>query len=173
MKEAAVGLLDYFATDLALTTNRTFKREAQVEFKESEYVVEVSVAPSEGAEQKDRRWQVTLEVRHQPGPETNFPYSYRVVLVGQFTVATWAATEEERTVRIHGASVLYGMAREIVRVLTGRGPYRPVLIPTVSFYEQKADPAVEPLADADRQQPKPSRAAKGTAPAGRAKRARE
>lgn len=139
MKPAAVALIDYFATDLALATNRSFAADKPLQFKESEFVIDVSVKRTDGTVESDRRWQVTLDLRHQPGPETNFPYSFRVALVGQFTVATWAKTEEERTVRIHGASVLYGMGREIVRVLTGRGPYRPVLIPTVNFYHQKSD----------------------------------
>jgi preprotein translocase subunit SecB len=143
MKESPISLLDYFATDLALATNRSFDAAKPVHFNRSEYLVDVAVQRSEKAPNADRLWQVTLDVRHQPGPETNFPYAYRVVLVGQFSVAAWSQTDEERTVRIHGASVLYGMTREIVRVLTGRGPFRPVILPTVSFYDQKQQPGPE------------------------------
>jgi preprotein translocase subunit SecB len=91
-------------------------------------------APKDAGE---HRWQVTLEIKQQAAPETNFPYAFRVVLVGFFSAASWVKPEdEERTVKIQGASVLYGMAREIVRAMTGRGPHRPVMLPTVSFYEQ-------------------------------------
>lgn len=139
MKEGIVTLLDYFATDLALSTNKAFSTEKPLEFESSEFVANVAVQKSTLPEGAERRWQVSLDVCHQPATETNFPYSYRVALVGQFSLAPHVkAEDEERTVRIHGASVLYGMTREIVRVLTGRGPYRPVIIPTVSFYEQKA-----------------------------------
>jgi len=152
MKEGIVTLLDYFATDLALSTNKAFSTEKPLKFESSEFVTNVAVQKSTAAEGTERRWQVTLDVGHQPAPETNFPYSYRVTLVGQFSIAPHVkAEDEERTVRIHGASVLYGMTREIVRVLTGRGPYRPVIIPTVSFYEQKPAAPVYPEADAEPQ----------------------
>lgn len=152
MKEGIVNLLDYFATDLALSTNKAFSTEKPLKFESSEFVVNVAVQKSTAAEGTERRWQVSLDVSHQPAPETNFPYAYRVALVGQFSIAPHVkADDEERTVRIHGASVLYGMTREIVRVITGRGPYRPVIIPTVSFYEQKPAAPASPQPTAEPQ----------------------
>ncbi len=135
MKPAPINLLDYFATDIALRANPGFDGNRALEFKIGDFNAEPTVlrSPSESVE---RRWQVSLDIRYTPGEGVNYPYAYRVHLVGFFKVEDWVALEnEERTVRIHGASVLYGMAREIVRALTGRGPHRPVLIPTVSFYD--------------------------------------
>ncbi len=141
MKPASISLLEYFATDLVLGTNHAFASDKPVQFDDKEFIVDVAAKQNDKAPRTGNRWQVTLDVRHQPAPGVNFPYSYRVVMVGQFGVSDNVKPEdEERFVRIHGASVLYGMAREIVRALTGRGPYRSVIIPTVSFYEQK--PAV-------------------------------
>ena len=138
MKPAPITLFEYFATDLLLATNHAFQPEKPLQFVESDLVVDVKAQHNEVAPKDGNRWQVSLEVRHQPGPAVNFPYSYRVVLIGQLGVAPTVATaNEEWMVRIQGASMLYSMAREIVRALTGRGPYRPVILPTVSFYEQK------------------------------------
>lgn len=143
MKPARISLIEYFATDLLLGTNPAFVPDQPVEFDDKDLVVVPTVKQNEKAPRDGTRWQVTLEVRHQPAPGVNFPYSYRVVLVGQFGISDNVTTEdEERFVRIQGASVLYGMTREIVRVLTGRGPYRPVILPTVNFYERK--PTIEP-----------------------------
>ncbi len=148
MKLARISLIEYFATDLVLGTNHGFAPDQPVKFEDKDFVVTPTVRKNDGAPRDGRRWQVTVEIRHQPAPGVNFPYSYRVVLVGQFGVQDGVQSEdEERFVRIQGASVLYGMAREIVRALTGRGPYRPVILPTVNFYEQKP-PAAAPEATA-------------------------
>jgi len=137
MKQAPISLLEYFATDIAFSANPQFAADKPVEIHEGEFGVEVRVQHAPKAPD-DHRWQVTLELTHQAAPETNFPYGFRVVLVGFFKAESWVKPDdEERTVRIHGASVLFGMSREIVRALTGRGPHRPVILPTVSFYEDK------------------------------------
>lgn len=137
MKQAPISLLEYFATDIALSANPQFSADKPLENNERDFGVDVKVQQAPKAPE-DHRWQVTLELTHQAAPETNFPYAFRVVLVGFFKTESWVKTDdEERMVRIHGASVLFGMSREIVRAMTGRGPHRPVMLPTVSFYEQK------------------------------------
>lgn len=143
MKAAPISLVEYFATDLALSANRAFSADKPTEVKPGEFTVEV-LAQHTPSTQESRRWQVTLEIKHQAAADTNFPYAFRLVLVGFFLVEAGVKQEnEERTVKIHGASVLYGMAREITRAMTGRGPHRAVMLPTVSFYEA-ATPAVSP-----------------------------
>ncbi len=141
MKPAPISLLEYFAIDLSFSANPNFASDKPTEIKEDEFGVDVRLqrAPKETEE---HRWQLTLEVKHQAAPETNFPYSFRLVLVRFFTAAaTVKPDDEERMVKIQGASVLYGMAREIVRAVTGRGPHRPVMLPTVSFYEKSTNSA--------------------------------
>lgn len=141
MKAAPITLLEYFATDLSFTANREFAADKPIESRPEDFAA-VPAVQSSATEAEPRRWQVTLEIKHLPAPGTNFPYNYRVVLVGFFRAeASVAPQNEERTIRIHGASVLYGMGREIVRALTGRGPHRPLLVPTVSFYETPPPPA--------------------------------
>lgn len=72
----------------------------------------------------------------------DFPHSHRVVLAGFFRAEpSVTPVSEERTIRLQGASVLYGMGREIIRAPTGRGPHRPGLVPTVSFCDPPAPPA--------------------------------
>jgi preprotein translocase subunit SecB len=162
MKPAAISLLEYFATDLVLGTNPSFRPDQPLQFEDKDLVIAVDAKQDATAPRNGKRWQVTLDVRHQPAADANFPYSYRVVLVGQFGVGENVKPEdEERWAKIHASSVLYGMAREIVRALTGRGPYRPVILPTVSFYEQGAAPkptapAVAPIPAPKRRTPKRS-----------------
>lgn len=144
MKPAPVNLLEYFVTDLALSANPDFRPDHEIESKEGDFDVKIRHHPAP-IQKDDHRWQVTVEIIHQAAKGTNFPYAFRVVMVGFFKAESWVKPkDEERTVQIQGASVLFSMAREIVRAMTGRGPHRPVILPTVSFYEQK--PAqVEPV----------------------------
>lgn len=140
MKPAPINLLEYFVTDLALSANPEFAVERPIETKEGDFEVKVRQQPAP-KEADDHRWQVTLEIIHQSVKGTNAPYAFRVVMVGFFKSESYVKPEdEERMVRIQGASVLYGMAREIVRAMTGRGPHRPVILPTVSFYDAKPSP---------------------------------
>ena len=135
MKPAPITLLEYFVTDLTVSANREYKAGEPAKYLETEFIAEPSVLKIP-TETDPRRWQVTLNIKYVPTAGTNFPYAYNVVIVGIFHVEASVAPEnEERTVRIQGASVLYGMAREIVRAMTGRGPHRAVLLPIVSFYD--------------------------------------
>lgn len=151
MKPAPVNLLEYFVTDLALSANPDFAPDRAIETKEGDFDVKIRQQPAPKAAD-DHRWQVTVEIIQQAAKGTNFPYAFRVVMVGFFKAESWVKPDdEERTVQIQGASVLFSMAREIVRAMTGRGPHRPVILPTVSFYEQKpASEASAPPESADK-----------------------
>lgn len=144
MKKAPITLLDYSVLDLSVSANREYKAAEPAEFREAEFNAEPTVLKV--ATQDDpRRWQVTLNIKYVPPAGTNFPYAYNLVMVGLFRVeGTVAPENEERMVRIQGASVLYGMGREIVRVTTGRGPHRAVLLPTASFYDPPTSPQSNP-----------------------------
>ena len=96
-----------------------------------------------------RHYQVSLTVKHPPNEGINYPYTFALVIVGFFEVREGYPQEGlERMVRITAPSLLYGVAREVVRAATGRGPFQPVIIPTVSFFEPPAkssQPAGEPM----------------------------
>lgn len=140
MKLAPIRLRSYFLTDLHLQVRAKFDPNADTGWKEDDFQVEQKVeradSTSEGIGQV---WQIDLTIRHQPAAEDNFPYAFRLSLVGFIEEASGLAkldeTARERIVRINGTSILYGAAREIVRAATGRGPHAPVLLPTVSFWD--------------------------------------
>jgi preprotein translocase subunit SecB len=44
--------------------------------------------------------------------------------------------------------MLYGLAREVIRNLTAQGPFPPILIPTVSFYDREDQDTTSPEAEA-------------------------
>jgi preprotein translocase subunit SecB len=155
MKKAPITLLEYFVTDLTVSANREYKAAENVEFREADFIAEPTVMkiPTQEA---PKRWQVTLTIKYVPAPDSNFPYAYNVVMVGFFRAEDSVKPEnEERMVRIQGASVLYGMARELVRAMTGRGPHRAVLLPTASFYDPPPQQPKSPTAPAPSSTPAP------------------
>jgi hypothetical protein len=68
----------------------------------------------------------------------NFPYKFDLTILGFFVCRDGVPPEagEQRFVRVNGSSMLYGIAREIIRSTTAMGPWGFILLPTISFYEK-------------------------------------
>ena len=123
----------YFISDLHQTANKEFDRSKPAEVKYENLTVDVECT----AEKDDnRKWQVMLRVKHQGTADCNSPYSFSLEMIG-FTRVLKTYPEEmvEKLVRTNGPSMLFGVAREVLRDLTARGPHVAVLLPSVSFYE--------------------------------------
>lgn len=64
----------------------------------------------------------------------NTPYAIKMEMFGYFEVPEEMPEElREKMVKTNGSSILYGAAREIIREMTGRGIFRKIYFPTVSF----------------------------------------
>lgn len=158
MIPAPLRLERYFFDRIELTTRRDFTPgpgESSVEVSSPNLEIGKVAEP-------DGWWRVALTLvgRAKEGTPPP-PYEFHLGIIGFFTVLQPRQTEEEtaRMVGINGASILYSAARELLLLLTGRGPWGPMPIPTVSFVDlqvQKQAPA-QPTPS----QPSPS---KGRAP---------
>lgn len=79
---------------------------------------------------------IVLWVEQKIPEGRNVPYSFKIGLVGLFHVVEGVASERAAKLLLtNGSSILYGVAREIVRDLTARGPHPSILLPTVSFLD--------------------------------------
>jgi preprotein translocase subunit SecB len=144
MKLAPLQLESYFLTDLNCQANPQFKANKETKFQEKDLEVGAGV---NRIKERTGRWQVSLNIKLQPAPETNSPYSFSLSLVG---VICWVGPELpedklEVVVRTNGLSMLYGVAREMARDLTARGPFPALVLPSVSFIP---DAAAAPAAKA-------------------------
>ena len=137
----------YFVSDQAVTARNVFSPEKEIETRVEEYSVSNEAIRLPATEDQPGKWQVTVHIKHQPATETNFPYDFRLTIVGIFKCLTEKADPAhiERLMKINGSSMLYGMSREIIRANTERGPWNGIVIPTYSFYEPK--PSEEPSAE--------------------------
>ena len=86
------------------------------------------------------------------------PYTVDVRAIGHFWWGGQEAEESdlpvERTIGVNGASLLYSGLRELIGMISARGPWGPMLLPTVDFRAIKID-----ITDMDQDaehEPKPS-----------------
>lgn len=66
------------------------------------------------------------------------PYTGRIIAQGIYQVHQQYPRDPKRLIRITGASMLYGCAREMVSSVTARGPHGILTLPSISFYEESA-----------------------------------
>lgn len=125
--------LGYFVTSEAVTANSGHKPNEKVMLSSDDLSVVAKCACTDKA---TRHWHVQLTIRQAAGPDKNAPYNFRLVMIGEFEVIKgFPAEQERRLVETNACSILMGAAREVLRGAMSSGPYRPLLLPTWSFYQ--------------------------------------
>jgi preprotein translocase subunit SecB len=147
MKTSPLQLEHYFVSDLHFAVNQAFDTTKAAVLSDEQFVADTALLRDENSPEK---WQVTLRVKHQPIASANAPYSFTVEIVGFMHVLPTYVHDKERLVKTNGPTILYGIAREVIRNITSSGPHRGVLIPSVSFFEPLPAP-VAPVAPAPAQ----------------------
>lgn len=85
---------------------------------------------------QERRWRVQLAIKFSAKGTAVASHKGEVTYVGIFTVdPDYPAEKMPRLVAVNAPSILYSAIRELVALLTGRGPLRTVQLPAVSFIE--------------------------------------
>lgn len=146
MKPSPLQLVRYLVTDIACTANPNFNADKPLEGSFEQYSVDVKVNPLEPTkEQSGHPWSVEMAITQKIKEGQNFPYEFRISLVGMFACQDGALPTEKETqfVKVNGNSMLYGIAREHIRALTAAGPWGAIIIPTMSFYDKKEQPQKE------------------------------
>lgn len=153
MKTSPLLLDHYFLSDLHFSVNRKFKGDKEPELVEDQFEVQPNFERDKGCPKK---WQVDLRLKCQLKAGVNSPYAFSLEIVGFFRVAEGFPKEKsELLVKTNGSSILYGIAREIVRDLTSRGPYPGMMLPSVSFYESVKRTEIAPSDVPQDKKPKP------------------
>jgi preprotein translocase subunit SecB len=125
----------YFVTAIGCTANSEFDPEKPTHIAIEELAIEAHMPPRSGGEDKDSAWKVLLTLRQNLPPERNAPYNFHIVLQGWFAVLADSPEDQSaQLVETTGGSILYGVAREILRSTMAAGPYLPMLLPSVSFH---------------------------------------
>ena len=94
-------------------------------------------------------YQIQLAVKTVEESAPDAAYDLLLHIIGYFRVDPDYEHERlEHLVQINGASVLYSAARDFVLTLTSRGPWGPLMLPTVNFRVGQSK-AVKTVADGD------------------------
>lgn len=128
--------------EISCTANNDFDSKKEVESSAEQFGVEAEVLPPGDGPNSSARWTIELNIHQKVAPGQNFPYEFKLVIIGLFVCGDDLPNgiSKEIFVRVNGCSILYGVAREMIRATTARGPWSDLMVPTVSFY---APPAIE------------------------------
>jgi hypothetical protein len=99
----------------------------------------------------DRRYAVRLSVRIPGTDAVQPPYTLNLEVIGIFQCEGSNPSRDEQLASINGPAVLYGSIRELVMQITSRGPFPPVVLPSVNFI-----PPDQSVAEDGRMQTPPS-----------------
>ncbi len=149
-----INCITYFVTDLRFTANSLFnpEKETNVAFEELRIESDLVAPPKEGD-----NWLVSLTIAQEVPAEKNAPYNFALDIVGFFSVLDGLPEDRQKQiVQTNGSSILYGAAREILRDVTAKGPYEPILLPTVSFFPLKKPPVTSESEKAENAEPSPA-----------------
>jgi preprotein translocase subunit SecB len=147
MQQSSLQLESSAITRVYVEANRTFPpdraKDKFTTFAECglESAVEYGPAPH-----NPRLYFVKLEIK-LPGTETcQPPYFIDLEVVGTFLLSNQELPVNEKLVEFNAPAVLYGSIRELVMQVTSRGPFPPLVLPTVSFVspDQKVEPDGSP-----------------------------
>jgi preprotein translocase subunit SecB len=134
MRPSSLQLRLYFVTELNISVNMEFDPDEEVKLYLKNLVVNSEAIKNPDDE---REWQIKLSVQHNQDLKTNSPYFFSVNLVGFFRIEGYVPNNNvAKYAYVNGSSVLYSSAREVLRSAMARGPYEPIMLPTVCFYEE-------------------------------------
>jgi preprotein translocase subunit SecB len=130
MKTGPLCLQNIYYTDVHISANPSAK-ETDLENVELEISPTATPSPDDA-----RRWTVILSVEIKSKSGIAAPYVGRIENIGGFLVSgTWPPDQIEKLVYINASGILYASMREMVCMITGRGFFPPLTLPSCSFME--------------------------------------
>ncbi len=139
LKTSPIQIISQEVVDVSVRTHSA--TEDQESFGRGKLDVERNLFPFED---NPRRFGVALKIDFgETDISTPPPYSGSISLFGVYLVHEDFPNDPERLIRITGASMLYGVGREMISQITARSPNGILTLPSVSFFEDapKSKPA--------------------------------
>ena len=136
LKASPIQIISQEVVDVSVHTHPA--TEDQESFGRGKLDVERNLFPFED---NPRRFAVALKIDFgEADNSTPPPYSGSISLYGIYIVHEDFPNDPERLIRITGASMLYGVGREMISQITARSPNGILTLPSISFYEDAPKP---------------------------------
>jgi preprotein translocase subunit SecB len=142
-------LKDYFTTHLSFSAQSEFMGRNDPnagKILASDLKVDVEELKQEGSHLQ-RSCHLTIELDDPTG--TKYPCVFSISLVGFFEVISdWPTEQVDILFTANAPAVLYSAAREALASITGRSPFKGILLPSVTFVPLQtaiADPVEEQI----------------------------
>lgn len=126
MRRSALRLETYFLEDVGVRANLACN--ADVEAADPEVATQFLLHPDDAAS-----FQVVLSLTQDDDRQ---PYTYHLTMRGFFRFNGETAPNKklrDQLITNSGPTLLYGAARDILLGLSARGPFQPILLPSVVF----------------------------------------
>ena len=128
---APLEVLNYFVKSFSMDTNMKCDKDKPKDLSLRNIVITNRMFP---AKNQKNCYMVFLNLEMKVPEGKNAPYAIKMEMFGRFQVSERVPDElREKMVKTNGSSILYGAAREIIKEMTGRGIFRKIQFPTVSF----------------------------------------
>lgn len=136
MRPSNLQLKNYMVTEINVTANKEFDPGKPVTLGLKDVVTEPQCTI---LNDNPRDWQICLRMKHSPNTKSNSPYFFTIELVGIFGIEDVVPDDQVGDfARVNGSSVLYSTGREVLRSIMSMGPFLPIMLPTVCFYDSKS-----------------------------------
>jgi preprotein translocase subunit SecB len=133
MIPSPLHLKNYFVSKLSIRANEIAEG-AQYQL-DGGLESNTTVQPARRSE-SSRDWRIVLQISCTPKQKNLCTYFVDMELVGFFEADK--SIEEDRVqdiVLANGPALLYSAARELVLIVTGRGPFPPLMLPSTTFID--------------------------------------
>ena len=138
----------YFAEEIFCKANPDFDKDKEVKIKDFQVLFEA------GEDKNPLLRRIRLTIEQNLSKDGNEPFAFKIVMVGFFEVMkeffeSQGTEKTEQLVNVNGPALLYSAARELLALVSGRGPYvdgnMNVLLPSITFLNFKLmKPVKEP-----------------------------
>jgi len=141
MKHSPLQLLRYFVPEIHCSANQAFDEDKSRDSGYDQFSVEATVSRQKSPKGfHGHSWSVEMAIQQQLKEGQNFPYQFKLIIIGIFVCNHGKMTDEAETqfVKVNGSSLLYGAACELIRSTTALGLWGELMLPTTSFYDKDA-----------------------------------